>query len=118
MSNEHPRDDREQSTSCASFHPRRTGRTSTRWRVVRGLPATRDSRLTVHRTLPDTSCVLRRSVFAAIATTTLVALVGFTTEARPLLPGDRMGTMLFVRTVDSALASIVSNPLATGAADC
>jgi len=41
--------------------------------------------------------VLRRLVFAAIAITTLVAVVGFTAEPRPLLPGDRMGAMLFVR---------------------
>ena len=41
--------------------------------------------------------MLRRWVFVVVAITTLVALVGFTAEARPLLPGDRMGTMRFVR---------------------
>ena len=47
--------------------------------------------------MPNTSAVLRRWVFVVVAITTLVALVGFTAEARPLLPGDRIGTMRFVR---------------------
>ena len=59
--------------------------------------AKKPPRLTGHRPVPDTSCVLRRLLFAAIAITTLAAVVGFTAEPRPLLPGDRVGTMLFVR---------------------
>ena len=47
--------------------------------------------------MPDTPRVLRRSVFAVVAMTTLSSLVGFTAAARPLVPGDRVGNMLFVR---------------------
>lgn len=47
--------------------------------------------------MPDTSRVLRRSLFAVFAITTLSALVGFTAASSVIRPGDRVGNMLLVR---------------------